>query len=487
MGCRTGWDRVLLTSNFSNVFVTKHLKNHREDILLDREKSLLPSSQGYVDRYLHEKEMMKIKNEMREEIKKISNTLDELEVKRKDARLSCKYTMFRQLSDECKKLFFLRNAHIKTVRDINRTSSTCEVYGVGKVRTKCPLDNCRGYLCNSSTCGVCEKNVCTKCMEELVENHKCNPDTVKTLKAIMKESRACPGCGTMVSKIDGCDQMWCTVPTCHTAFNWRTGKQVNGHIHNPHYVQFQNENVVGGMNRNVRDIPCGGMPEYREVVIALAGLRMLPKYMPTSLNTSVKNHMIGGVHMATNHIVDELTRFQIGPPDNGILRAKYLLKEIQECDLKKTLQMYEKKREKNKSFCDILTMFTHTMSDIFRNLIHIYNQFREKWVICFDRKEEEGFDYSKEIKLILIASQVRVMTEFKNIEKLTEYTIKHLRKTSVVYKCVIPKSTLTVLDYGPTGFTRINREMFHFDVALQKAFIGISNESRYTLIYGENT
>lgn len=476
MGCRTGWSRVFLMSNFTKTFVTKKLKCHREDVLLDREKSLLPSSQGYVDRYLHEKEMMKTKREIREEVKRIDITIKELNDKLYDASFT-----YSIINDELKELRFLRHTHCETIRDINGSSPRD---GVERIGIKCPLDACRGYLCESSVCGVCEKKVCKKCMEELVDNHECNPETVETMKAIMKESRACPGCGTMVSKVDGCDQMWCTISTCHTAFSWRTGKQIAGKIHNPHYIQFQNENVIGGMARDLRDIPCGGMPEYREVVTALYGLRMLSKNKSVQ---SIQNHMIGGVYMATNHIFDELRRFQPGAPDNGFLRARYLLKEIQECDLKKTLQMDEKKREKMKAFGDILGMFTHTMSDIFRNLIHIYNEFREKWVIAFDRKGEEDFDFKKEFNAILMSSQERAMTEFTTIERLTEYTIEHFKKTSAVYQCIIPKSTMFVFDYGPNGFTRRNGSMFNFNVTLHKAFIGIANESRYTLIHGEDT
>jgi hypothetical protein len=490
MGCRTGWNRVFLMSNFSKVFVTKHLKNHREDILLDREKSLLPSSQGYVDRYLHEKETTKTKMEIREEIKRIDKRTKELEIRITELRKEFVYddcTRMIKVKEELKELGLLRHTHIETIRDINGSVSRDAVEGIGKFRIKCPLDECRGYLCESSVCGVCEKKVCRMCMEELVDNHRCNPDTVKTIKAIKKESMACPGCGTMVSKVDGCDQMWCTISTCHTAFSWRTGKQISGQIHNPHYIQFQNENTVGGMDRNIRDLPCGGMPDYRQVVVALSGLRMLRKNQRAGDTFFIQNHMIGGVHMATNHMIDELRRFQPRASDNGFLRARYLLKEIQERDLKKTLQMEEKKREKIKAFGDILAMFTHTMSDIFRNFIHIHNEFREKWVTSFDRKGEEGFNFENEFNSILRSSQQRVVSELMTIERLTEYTIEHFQKTSTVYQCIIPRSTLTVFEYSTDGFTRRCQEKFNFNVTLQKAFIGVANESRYTLIHGENT
>ena len=491
MGCRTGWNRVFLMEHFPKTFVTKHLKNHREDVLLDREKSLLPSSQGYVDEYLRVKQVIQIKNEIRQEIKRIDADVRDLFEKIENIPRACivkeyeKYLEYRHqkqdLRVEVHRLTVERRKLMENMRDI-RVASSGEVEGIGKVRTKCPLDDCRGYLGESSICGVCEKKVCKKCMEECIEGHVCNPETVETVKAIKKESRGCPGCGTMVSKIDGCDQMWCTIPTCHTAFSWRTGKPISGHIHNPHYIQFQNENA-SGMNRNIRDIPCGGMPDYREVIIAVKGLRM----MPIKGRVAISQHMIGGVHMSTNHIIHELGRFQVGPPDNGRLRAKYLLKEIQEADLKKCLQMQEKKREKLKAFGDILAMFTHTMTDIFRNILQIYEEYREEWSNAFDRKDDDGYDYKKEYTIILKTSQERAMAEFRTIERLTEYTIQHFQKTARVYQCVIPVSSLHVFEFTPDGFTRRLREQYSFDVTLRKAFIGIANESLYTLIDGENT
>jgi DNA-binding ferritin-like protein (Dps family) len=32
--------------------------------------------------------------------------------------------------------------------------------------------------------------------------------------------------------------MWCTIKDCNTAFDWQTGKIINGPLHNPHYHEF---------------------------------------------------------------------------------------------------------------------------------------------------------------------------------------------------------------------------------------------------------
>ena len=60
----------------------------------------------------------------------------------------------------------------------------------------------------------------------------------------------------MITKISGCDQMWC--PECKNAWSWSKGVIVYGYIHNPHYFEYQKK--MGNLRRNPNDIPCGGMP-----------------------------------------------------------------------------------------------------------------------------------------------------------------------------------------------------------------------------------
>jgi hypothetical protein len=67
---------------------------------------------------------------------------------------------------------------------------------------------------------------------------------------LKKNTKPCPKCGVRISKIDGCDQMWCV--ECKTAFSWNTGNIESGKIHNPHYYQFMRER--GGMPRDPNDV-----------------------------------------------------------------------------------------------------------------------------------------------------------------------------------------------------------------------------------------
>ena len=125
----------------------------------------------------------------------------------------------------------------------------------------CPGQDCRGFLSTSYKCGVCEKYSCPKCVEfigehEDIQFHQCDPDQLKTTELIREQTKPCPGCGERISKVEGCDQMWCTI--CKVAFSWRTGQRDTGRIHNPHFFEAQQQ--LGLDVRNPGDQVCGGLP-----------------------------------------------------------------------------------------------------------------------------------------------------------------------------------------------------------------------------------
>lgn len=120
----------------------------------------------------------------------------------------------------------------------------------------CPGEGCRGFLNEAWSCGVCDLSVCRHCHVGLEEDeavpehhgagaaecaegkhwHVCNPDQLATAKMLARDTKPCPKCKALISKIDGCDQMWCT--QCQTPFSWITGQVEEGRVHNPHYYEW---------------------------------------------------------------------------------------------------------------------------------------------------------------------------------------------------------------------------------------------------------
>jgi len=332
MNCKKGWTADILHKKMTKVFVSKKYKKHREDVLLDREKSMIPQTQPDVEAELQRRERNKLIRELksreRELLKQIRETRQSIyDVENGD----------EIRSDESKRFQYTR---------------------------KCPVENCKGFLDTKWTCGICETLVCSKCNEPKGENHECNPDDVETMKLLKRDSKPCPACGMLITKIDGCDQMWCTAENCHTAFSWKTGQKVYGNIHNPHFIQFTLQG--GRLERDVGDIPCGGIPDYWIIVNRMDELR---KIHPGEETLLMKKQLTW-----FNRLLRHLEAIELHAPpavNNTDIRVQFMLNELPECKFKFELQKREKRAKKKKEFLDVTTMFVHTGSDILRHIVDL--------------------------------------------------------------------------------------------------------------------
>jgi hypothetical protein len=234
---------------------------------------------------------------------------------------------------------------------------------------KCPHEECKGFLNEEYFCGLCSNRFCRDCNELLTDDHKCNPETVKTIKLLNKDSKSCPKCGTVIHKTSGCAQMWC--PDCHTAFDWRTGEIVTGRIHNPHYIEFKRK---GGTSREHGDIPCGGIPTYREL-------------REVGSSNDIMN-LASYIFFAER----ENIYIDIEPVNNLSLRVSYMLNELDENDFKVFLQRQEKFKDKMRDLSNIYEMLTHSGGDLLRQFI--LDTERETEIIDMIKKL---FSYANEV------------------------------------------------------------------------------------------
>jgi hypothetical protein len=134
---------------------------------------------------------------------------------------------------------------------------------------KCIDKSCSGYLNAQFKCDLCNIDFCNKCFTKKEETHECDPELVETCKLIKSESKPCPKCGEYISKISGCDQMFCNMPNCGTAFSWTSGIIERGIIHNPHaHAFFQNNpdalNDYMNMNNNNNNNCRNPIPPYQK-------------------------------------------------------------------------------------------------------------------------------------------------------------------------------------------------------------------------------
>lgn len=104
----------------------------------------------------------------------------------------------------------------------------------------CPRPGCEGFLSSAWKCAACGDHACPRCHAHVGPDRsahvECDPAELESARAVEAESKRCPGCGSAISRVSGCDQMWCT--RCNVAFSWRTGRKVaaTAMLHNPHYL-----------------------------------------------------------------------------------------------------------------------------------------------------------------------------------------------------------------------------------------------------------
>ena len=376
MNCRRAWNRDFIDSYLSTAFRKGQLKKHREDILLDREKARLPLLQPRVEARVQAEGIHL-------DISAASKKIRDLEI---------------QLARERESVFRLqrRQHRLREIAAGRLPVGTEEGAGekkeVRQFTQKCPVDDCRGFLSSAWKCGTCQTWVCPDCLvpkgKDKDSPHTCNEDAKATAALIKKETKPCPKCGMAISKIDGCDQMWCV--SCQTPFSWATGRQVFGVVHNPHYYQWLRGQNGGEAPRVAGDIPCGGLVGYYQLV----------QVIPTDYRREVEQ-----IHRTTQELLDYVMpnypRLD-EVPDNGDLGIEYTLKTLDMDTWKKELWKRETKREKGLDLRGPLDLFTNVSSEVLRRIaqrppreefIGLVNQLRALRSYVNDEFEKIGLRY----------------------------------------------------------------------------------------------
>ena len=421
-----------MAANFPLSFRGTTLRLHRRKILFEREKALLPAIQVYVEykndanrlKREHEEKLAEFGQEYsqnpvhhkslayrwRQIFERLSKLNRLIRVKRVDIdKLKQSIALgenveqgriqlaeARKLRNESKeardilqKEFDLINPEYIQKRDELRIlqrdhwraqanyddSNTSKKAERREFIMKCPADECRGFLSTSYKCGTCSKWACHSCLVTIGEDkdaeHTCNPDTVESAKMIRAETQPCPKCGTRIFKIDGCDQMWCVMEGCGTAFSWNTGHIVTGVIHNPHYYEWLRRNGgAAGAAREVGDIPCGGMPLTWQFVRAMHDLE-IPNDMKTVLIETFRN---------LQELTTRVTEYPARMPQlmNKEEDVAYLMNTLTEDEWKRKLELSEARFNRKKEIGQILQTLITAGSDMMNR---IYEMIRDDTLI----------------------------------------------------------------------------------------------------------
>lgn len=242
MNCHKELQREFLVEKFTQKFVTQDWKKHREQIIFQRERALLPTRQPVA-------EMVRRKDVLKRENEELLKQMNELRAKQ--------YQCQREIGNID---YRIRMGPAADANLRNASGSASAPHAAAFIRP-CPntASNCRGFLSTQWKCNLCNMWACKDCHEIKGTTqdapHECNPDNLASAKLIDAETRPCPKCGARVFKISGCNQMFCTA--CNDcAFDWVTGR-IETIIHNPHYFEFQRQRNGGQAPRVLGDILCG--------------------------------------------------------------------------------------------------------------------------------------------------------------------------------------------------------------------------------------
>jgi hypothetical protein len=357
MNCRRAWTREVLVESFPAAWVNGEFKKHREKVLIEREKQLLPETMPMVTRY---REMTDIRNAIPQKASRLET------LKREAAALNNEiYTDKIRVGRLERTIFNVPTQPNKK----SRSEFTCP----------CPKEECRGFMDGKMVCGVCNSKACTDCGVLLDgSEHACDKDVAASFKAIQRQTKPCPKCAVPTFKVSGCNQMWCT--SCHTAWDWVSENIVTGIIHNPHYFAFLRErSATGEIPRQPGDENCDRRRFPQMYTVDTALNREIGKIFgfAESKSEPYKAMRLAGTRVMTLqreliHIHETVLprlRYTYNNGDNADLRLKFLINEITEKELQIQLHRREKKREKDLAVRDIYEMACDTGRDVLWQII----------------------------------------------------------------------------------------------------------------------
>jgi len=337
MSCNVVWEPNFIYRNIPLRIIYSTIKKKREEILLDREKALLPLAQLEIER---KKEIQRLSDE----IWNVRAHMDAL---------------MRNRSD-------LETKKVNVLAEEKKPKLVCG----------CPMNECRGFInMPGYKCGVCDTEICGKChvIKDKVHEHICKDDDVKTVELLKKDTKPCPGCGAASKKTEGCNQVWCM--NCHKAWSWSTGKIETGTVHATDYINYLRTNGIT-VPRAQGDIPGGNGCNYRENNI----WRDFPRF---SINAKAFTNVLTSKKYITTNIewvllqeifqrTAESERIQLILSETNLdLGVKYITNEIDEKSWKSTIMKRDKENAFRTEIHNMRMAYFETMRDMYNQLCTI--------------------------------------------------------------------------------------------------------------------
>lgn len=390
MKCKKVYSRQFMIEYFGRNWVDNEYKNHLSNILF-------------------ETEVIKSKENMKDAIhyKTISNLLHQnvLLHEQKNNLIKEMYLVNEKIYENNNKLLDYQTQH--------KNENTNLFY-----IKKCPIQNCNGFLNQNGLCEICNTTICLQCLEIKKIDHKCNKNIIATIKILQKDTKQCPVCNVLTSKIDGCDQMWCV--KCKTAWDWKSKNIIYGKIHNPHFYNFQRKINNGIITRDIDEIKCGQPVPHS----SFWNYQVCRSYIDFKYNNSEYKSLfryklpdIYNKYIILLDILDKKRNILEYLKDNKNIRVKYIVGEIEKDQFKKELvQKYN----------DVMKL---------TNVLNLYELFELIW--------RESINFIFHIERDTTSSNIKtdeikqIMFQLHKIDRVRLYVNQELAKIAYEYKHII--------------------------------------------------
>jgi hypothetical protein len=197
MFCRNKWNRDVLVEKLPQVFLKEELREHQEKKIVEIEKARLPAAQTIAENRIKLKNIQTFREAVSELFHSNTGVQD-----KNDSQIELLQLIARNygIEDDIK----LDTNMITVITNLEEKVKTEEVKR-NYVRN-CPNNSCRGFINEEWNCGLCGTKMCKKCFEQVDDekSHKCDPNIIESNKLIAKDSKPCPKCNCLITKLSGC-------------------------------------------------------------------------------------------------------------------------------------------------------------------------------------------------------------------------------------------------------------------------------------------
>jgi hypothetical protein len=158
-------------------------------------------------------------------------------------------TLLKNLRDE--RRIYIESNFPPAINYIIKVAFKAKLNSINKNRRKAALAlikastktcfniTCNGHLNEDMICIICETEFCKTCENRIddKEVHTCSKEDILSLELLSESTVPCPGCGTSIHRMSGCDHMTCTI--CKTKFLYSTGLAGGGGNHRNDTTEIQ--------------------------------------------------------------------------------------------------------------------------------------------------------------------------------------------------------------------------------------------------------